>query len=108
MGINGHCHRGIRDMYALPWKFSVVISIETINKMFEKNSGENHCVYQGRCHNCGCDLEIKITKTSGGYGLKGGVLYEPDPKFLWALCDDCHVKSSKLESANERPFTDAA
>ena len=97
-GINGHGHRGIRDMYALPWKFSVIINIETINKMFEENNGVNHYVYQGRCHNCECDLEIKITKTSGGYGLKGGVLYEPDPNSLLALCDKCHANVGALKT----------
>jgi len=86
----------------------VIISIESIVKMFEKNNDPNQSIYRGQCRNCECDVEIKITKTSGGYGLKGGALCEQNPKGVWALCEDCYVKTGGLETNTKGPFTDAA
>jgi hypothetical protein len=86
----------------------VIISIESIIGMFENNNDPNQCVYRGQCRDCGGEVEITITKTSGGYGLDGGILYEQNPKGVWALCDDCFVKSGSSETTTKGPFTDAA
>ncbi|MGD8338563.1 MAG: hypothetical protein PVJ29_15845 [Desulfobacterales bacterium] len=86
----------------------MIISIESIIEMLNKNNDPNNCIYRDQCLNCGCEVEIKIAKTSGGYGLKGGVLYEQNPKGVWALCDDCFVKSGGSETSKKGSFTDAA
>jgi hypothetical protein len=44
----------------------------------------------GNCHKCKRDAEISITKTSGGYGFLGGLLYERSPCQILMLCCDCY------------------
>ena len=73
----------------------MIIKVESLDRMFEQIHSSNHCNYRGRCHNCGCDVEVEITKIAGGYGLLGGVLFEPNPKNFLILCADCYEKSGK-------------
>lgn len=73
------------------------VGIETLNRIAESNNNATHFSYGCKCHNCGCDFDIKITKTSGGYGLLGGVLYEPKLQNLLALCLDCYLKSGEID-----------
>ena len=73
------------------------VGIETLNKMAENNNNATHFSYGCKCHNCECDFDIKITKTSGGCGPMGGVLYEPNPKNLVVLCLVCYLKSGGIK-----------
>ena len=73
----------------------MVIGIESLDRMFEQNNDANHSKYGGRCHNCGCDVEVEITKTAGGYGLQGGVLFEAVQHNFLILCADCYEKSGR-------------
>jgi hypothetical protein len=86
----------------------VIISIESIIRIFKENNDPNEYAYRDQCQDCGCNVEITITKTSGGFGLKGGVLHEQNPRGIGALCDDCYAKSSCSETKPKAPFTDAA
>ncbi len=62
--------------------FRVIIAVESIESVFAQSPDANHCIYTSKCHKCQCDTEIRITKTSGGYGFLGGILYEPIPTFF--------------------------
>ena len=73
------------------------VGIETLNRIAEANHKATHFSYGCKCHNCGYDFDIEITKTSGGYGLLGGVLYEPNPQNLVALCLACYLKSGEIK-----------
>jgi hypothetical protein len=74
----------------------MTIEVESLNKMFERhNNNANHRSYGNKCCTCGCDAEVVITKTAGGYGFQGGVLYEPDPQNFLILCGDCY-KPNKI------------
>lgn len=75
----------------------MIVGIETLKKMAEQNNNAKKFSYECLCHHCGCDVEIKITKTSGGYGLQGGVLYQPNDGNLLALCVDCYLKPDELK-----------
>ena len=84
-----------------PIKYSNrVITLESINKIFEQNKNPATFTLQGRCDVCGCSLKIEITKTSGGYGLLGGMLCEPDTENYIALCVGCYEKSGKLKASD--------
>ena len=74
-----------------------IIGIDSLNKIFERNKHPKTCTYRGDCNICGCSLKIEIAKTSGGYGLNGGVLYEPDPERYVALCIDCYEGFGKRQ-----------
>ena len=86
----------------------MTIGIKSLSRFFRENSNTDNCSYKGKCHRCGCDLEVKITKTSGGYGLNGGALCELKPRGICALCDDCYLKSGGSETTAKGPFTNAA
>jgi hypothetical protein len=73
----------------------MIIGIESLDGMFGQVNNASHCTYEGKCHNCGCDAQVEITKTSGGYGLQGGVLCETNPQKLLILCSVCYEKFGK-------------
>ena len=72
----------------------MIIKVESLDSMFERSMPSKHLSYEGTCHNCCCDVEVEIAKTSGGYGLLGGVLYEPDPDNIIIVCDHCYEKDA--------------
>ena len=68
----------------------MIIAVESIESVFAQSPDANHCIYASKCHKCQRDTEIRITKTSGGYGFLGGILYEPYPHVYLILCSDCY------------------
>ena len=72
----------------------MIIKVESLDSMFEQSMPSKHLSYEGTCHNCGHNVEIEIAKTAGGYGLLGGVLYEPEPDNIILICDRCHEKNA--------------
>ena len=76
-------------------KPTLIIGVKSIEKLFAQNSNPKQYNFQGNCHHCGCSVEVEITKTSIGYGMLGGVLYEPNPQNFLALCEACYEKTLK-------------
>ena len=74
-----------------------IIRIESLNRLFERNDNPHTYTYRGKCQTCGSSTNIEISKTSGGYGLLGGVLYETGLDNLIALCARCYDKYGKAE-----------
>ena len=72
----------------------MIIKVESLDSMFEHNIHAKHLSYEGTCHNCGHYLEVEITKTVGGYGLLGGVLYESNAHKFLLLCGGCFKKTA--------------
>jgi len=72
-----------------------IVGVASLTKMFEQIENPETCCFQGKCHFCGRLVNIEISKTSGGYGLLGGVLYEPDRENFIALCGDCYGKNKE-------------
>ena len=70
-----------------------LISLDTLGKLLRESSQKNPVVIKRNCRQCGCDLEIEIHKTSGGFGLQGGILFEADQQIL-ADCLKCYQKHS--------------
>jgi hypothetical protein len=79
-------------MSNVEWRLTVLITVEMLNKIFKQNSSPKHFTYRGQCHHCGRDVEVEITKTSGGYGFQGGVLHASNPEDILVCCLDCHPK----------------
>lgn len=67
-----------------------IIGVNSLHLLFQHCRKIFHLAYSSRCHHCGRAVKIEIYRTSGGYGLLGGVVYEPDPKNSFTLCLDCH------------------
>jgi hypothetical protein len=72
-----------------------LVGVDSLNRMFEQNENSNHLTYQDQCDQCGCVVKVNITKTSGGYGFQGGVLYETDPQNFFVLCPNCYEELVK-------------
>lgn len=66
-----------------------IIGLKSLDALIVQNPNVTPCEYSGICNHCGCSVKIDIHKTSVGYGLLGGVLYEPDSKTIVALCPSC-------------------
>ena len=78
-------------------KPALIIGVESLEKLFEQNSNPEQYNFHCNCHHCGCSVEVEITKTSVGYGMSGGVLYETNPQNFLGLCVDCYEKTIELE-----------
>lgn len=72
-----------------------LIKTESLNQIFEKNKVPETYTYTGKCSACEGFVKIEITRTSGGYGLFGGILYETIPEKYIALCINCYEKMEK-------------
>ena len=81
-------------------KPSCVIGTESLKRLFEQNNNPEICTHRGKCYICGCSVRIEIAKTSGGYGLLGGILYEPDHENYIALCVGCYEKNGASEASD--------
>jgi len=87
----------VRCILKLLLSVTMFVAIETLDIIAEYNNKADHFNYGCKCHKCGCDVDIEITRTSGGYGLLGGVLYEPNPENLLAFCAVCYLKSGGIK-----------
>ena len=67
-----------------------LIGEESLVQLFEQNNLGIHLTIQDVCDHCGSYVEIRLTKTSGGYGIQGGALYESNPEKFCSLCPNCY------------------
>jgi hypothetical protein len=71
--------------------------LEILKKIFEANPDKSKILLNGKCANCGCDVIIEITPTSGGFGLIGGALFKGSlPDEYFAKCSDCYKTNPKI------------
>jgi hypothetical protein len=70
--------------------------IEILKKIFEANREKSTIVLNGNCSDCGCNVVIEITSTSGGFGLLGGSLFKCSPDEYFAKCPDCYKTNPKI------------
>ena len=68
----------------------MLIKVQTLDKMFEKNPDKSRMYFNGSCQKCGCHVRLEIHHLSMGYGLLGGVLFEPVANRLLAECEACY------------------
>jgi len=78
-------------------KSNWIIGVESLNRMFAQRKNPTTITYRDTCHICGSLTKIEISKTSGGYGLLGGIVYEPEPDTVFVLCVGCHEKYGKRD-----------
>ena len=64
--------------------------VEILKKMFEAHPEKSTIVLNDKCSDCGCDVIIEITPTSGGFGLQGGALFKISPDEYLAKCSHCY------------------
>jgi|WetSurSiteA1Bulk_404760.scaffolds.fasta_scaffold98037_2 hypothetical protein len=68
-----------------------VISRSTLDHLFHGKSVGELLVFENiRCIGCGESVNIKIQKTSGGFGFLSGIISEPSQGQLLAKCSNCN------------------
>ena len=63
--------------------------LEILKKMFEATPERSTIVLRDKCSDCGCEVNIDITPSSGGSGLQGGALFECSTDDFCAKCAAC-------------------
>ena len=69
--------------------------IEILSKMFEATPERSTHILNVKCSDCCREIMIEITRTSGGFGLQGGILIKCSPDGYLTKCPDCHQKTLK-------------
>ena len=81
--------------------------IDMLRKKFEANSGRSTIVLKSTCSDCGYDVIIHITSTSGGFGLQGGALFKRPTDGFFAKCSYCYKINPKKKGLNMLEFARA-
>ncbi len=68
-----------------------LVSLDTLRKLFGDNPPDRPVIIRKTCSECGQDVEIELHKTSGGFGLQGGILLERHGQ-IDANCLKCYDK----------------
>jgi hypothetical protein len=74
------------------------LMIEILRKMFDANPEKSIIGLKDKCSDCGCETNIEITPTSGGFGLQGGVLIQCSPDKYVAKCPACYQANPKIDN----------
>ena len=79
----------------------MLVGIDSLHKLFAQYPGKKKIEVTGSCQDCGCDLNIEIHATSGGFGIQNGALFEPKPDVFCSKCAACYVKQPDLVNCDE-------
>ena len=74
--------------------------VKALSKLFDGEIKKNQIRLEGKCAGCGCDVKISITRTSGGFGLMGGMVFEMEDGRLLCKCGQCHKKGEPIRNAS--------
>jgi len=69
--------------------------IEILREMFESSPEKPVILLKDKCSNCGREVTIYITPTSGGFGLQGGALFKHLSDGYLTKCINCLPNKSK-------------
>ena len=72
--------------------------IAIIKKIFEASPETSKIELKGKCSDCGENVKINITSTSGGFGLQGGALFKCSSGGYFVKCSDCYKIRPKIEN----------
>ena len=71
--------------------------LKRLKKLFKDNPEKSTIVLKEKCIDCRTETTIEITRTSVGFGLKGGVLFESSNDKFKAKCLACYEKHFKID-----------
>ena len=73
----------------------MLIGLNRLKKIIDDTAEGETGIIHNKCIDCGFSSAVKIHKTSGGYGLLGGALYEVEDR-VYVKCGDCYKKDPKF------------
>ena len=71
--------------------------IDVLRKIFEANPEKSTITINGKCSNCERKVIIEIRRTSGGYGLLGGIFVKCSPENYSIICPECYRFNSNMK-----------
>ena len=71
-----------------------ILEIKTLKKIFEDSPSTSRITLNCKCSDCGKNILIHITHTSGGFGLNGAFLIEYASDKYLVKCRDCYDRTS--------------
>jgi hypothetical protein len=80
---------------------------EVLKKIFEAHPGKSTMTINGICSDCGCKVTVVVERTSGGYGLLGGVLDKTSFENYAITCLDCYKSNLKIAKRRAADATTA-
>lgn len=66
--------------------------LEKISDIFIDDFNNNLMLISGECQICKKETILEIVKTSGGFGINGGIFQVANQDILNILCVDCYKK----------------
>ena len=75
-----------------------------LRKLFEDNPHKTTIAVNGKCSDCGKNVKINITSTSGGFGLQGGALFKCTSGGYYIKCSDCYKIRPKIETYHKPKY----
>jgi len=73
----------------------MLIGLNRLKKIIDDTIEGETGIIHNKCIDCGFPVEVEVHKTSGGFGLLRGVLYEVKDR-VYAKCLDCCKNNPKL------------
>lgn len=64
--------------------------VEILKELFNGRPKTSKIELNDTCSDCKSEINIKITHTSGGFGLEGGALFKSSDRGYYAKCPDCY------------------
>lgn len=71
------------------------IGLNRLKKIIDDTIESETVIIYDKCIDCGFQVAVEVHKTSGGFGLLRGVLYEVEDR-VYAKCLDCYQNDPKL------------
>jgi hypothetical protein len=86
----------ILNCYLRPTTVEMIMSevalLEKISEIFIDDISNNLMLVSGKCQICKKETILEVVKTSGGFGINGGIFQVTDQKVLNIVCVDCYKK----------------
>ena len=73
-----------------------MMTVQRLHEIFDRNADKNMIGFEGKCHDCGCDVKVSVSLASEGFMIKGGAVFEPQPEQYLTKCDTCYKKNPAL------------
>ena len=74
------------------------MTVERLFELFENNPEKDSLAWPGKCHDCGCEVQVTAIPQAEGIHIDGGSLYEPEPEKFMIKCDGCFAKDPVLRN----------
>ena len=75
-----------------------MMTVKRLHDLFDENPEKNALAWPGKCHDCGCEVNITALPMEDGIHIKGGSIYEPSQDRFFLKCDTCFEKDSLLRN----------